>query len=298
MADEIAFLGLGHMGAPMASNLLDAGHELVVYDVVAGALEGARTQGARVAASAAEAAASADVVITMLPTGRHVREVYLGSGGVLHAAREGALLIDSSTIDAVTSRQVSAAAREQRGLAMLDAPVSGGVGGAVAGTLTFMVGGSDVALARARPLLEVMGKNVYHAGDAGAGQIAKICNNMLAAILMIGTSEALNLAQRNGLDPVVVSDIMKTSSGGNWALNVYNPYPGVMAGAPASRDYEPGFMVDLMLKDLGLAMNASVASGAAVPLGAVARNLYAAHSAAGNGGLDFSSIIRVLGDTH
>lgn len=298
MADEIAFLGLGHMGAPMASNLLDAGHKLVAYDVVAGALEGARAKGARVAASAAEAAASADVVITMLPTGRHVREVYLGSGGVLDAVREGALLIDSSTIDAVTSCQVSAAAREQRGLDMLDAPVSGGVGGAVAGTLTFMVGGSDAALARARPLLEVMGKNVYHAGDAGAGQIAKICNNMLAAILMIGTSEALNLAQRNGLDPAVVSDIMKTSSGGNWALNVYNPYPGVMAGAPASRDYEPGFMVDLMLKDLGLAMNASVASGAAVPLGAVARNLYAAHSAAGNGGLDFSSIIRVLGDTH
>lgn len=298
MADEIAFLGLGHMGAPMAANLLDAGRKLVVFDVVADALRDAEARGARVAASAADAARSADVVITMLPTGKHVHDVYLGSGGVLEAVREGALLIDSSTIDAVTARQVSEAARSQRGLDMLDAPVSGGVGGAVAGTLTFMVGGSDAALTRARPLLEIMGKNIYHAGAAGAGQIAKICNNMLAAILMIGTSEALNLAQRHGLDPTVVSNIMKTSSGGNWALNVYNPYPGVMEGAPASRNYEPGFMVDLMLKDLGLAMNAGVASGAATPLGAVARNLYAAHSAAGNGRLDFSSIIQVLGDSH
>lgn len=297
MAEEIAFLGLGHMGAPMAANLLAAGRKLVVFDVVANALKEAEAMGARVAASAAEAASGADVVITMLPAGKHVRDVYLGTGGVLQAAREGALLIDSSTIDAVTSRQVAAAAQEQRGLQMLDAPVSGGVGGAQAGTLTFMVGGDESALERARPLLQVMGKNVYHAGAAGAGQIAKICNNMLAAILMIGTSEALNLAQKNGLDPAVVSDIMKTSSGGNWALNVYNPYPGVMEGAPASRGYEPGFMVDLMLKDLGLAMGASVDSGAAVPLGAVARNLYAAHSAAGHGRLDFSSILQALGDS-
>src|SRR5699024_7577948 len=234
-----------------------------------------------------------DVVISMLPAGKHVNDLYLGDGGVLAAVADGSLLIDSSTIDAETSRTVAAAAAG-RGLEMLDAPVSGGVGGAVSGGRTFMVGGPDSALQRARPLLDIMGKNIFHAGDAGAGQIAKMCNNMLLAIQMTGTAEALNLAVANGLDPAVVSEIMKNSSGGNWVLNVYNPYPGVMDGAPASNDYQPGFGVDLMLKDLGLAMDSTITNRVSTPLGAVARNLYATHSAAGNGGLDFSSIIRLL----
>src|SRR5699024_1384006 len=286
-------IGLGNMGGPMASNLIAAGHDLIVFDLVKEALAGAEKQGAQVATTAAAAVAGADIVISMLPAGRHVDDLYLGNGGVMAAAADGALLVDSSTIDAETSRKVAAAAAE-RGLDMLDAPVSGGVGGARAGGLTFMVGGPASALERARPLLDIMGKNVFHAGEAGAGQIAKMCNNMLLAILMTGTSEALNLATANGLDPAVVSEIMKNSSGGNWALNVYNPYPGVMENAPASNDYQPGFGVDLMLKDLGLAMNSTIANRVSTPLGSVARNLYATHSAAGNGGKDFSSIIRLL----
>ncbi|HLQ85397.1 MAG TPA: 3-hydroxyisobutyrate dehydrogenase [Salinisphaeraceae bacterium] len=289
----MAFIGLGNMGGPMAANLLQAGEQLVVFDLVKEQLEEAQEQGAQVASSAADAVAHADVIISMLPAGSHVHDLYLGDGGVMAAAPDGALLIDSSTIDAATSRKVAAAAAE-RGLEMLDAPVSGGVGGAVSGGLTFMVGGPASALERARPLLDIMGKNVFHAGDAGAGQVAKMCNNMLLAILMTGTSEALNLAVANGLDPAVISEIMKNASGGNWALNVYNPYPDVMEGAPASNDYKPGFGVDLMYKDLGLAMDASVASRVSTPLGALARNLYAVHSAAGNGHLDFSSIIKLL----
>src|SRR5699024_6553258 len=213
MAGTIAFIGLGNMGGPMAHNLIAAGHQLVVFDLVKDALAAAEKQGATVAASAAEAVAGADVVISMLPAGKHVNDLYLGSGGVMAAAADGALLIDSSTIDAETSRKVAAAAAE-RGLEMLDAPVSGGVGGAKSGGLTFMVGGFDSALERARPLLDIMGKNVFHAGEAGAGQIAKMCNNMLLAIQMTGTCEALNLAVANGLDPAVVSEVMKSSSGG------------------------------------------------------------------------------------
>lgn len=293
MAGTIAFIGLGNMGGPMASNLIAAGHDLIVFDLVKDALADAEKQGAQVATTAAAAVANADIVVSMLPAGKHVDDLYLGNGGVMAAAADGALLIDSSTIDAGTSRKVAAAAAD-RDLEMLDAPVSGGVGGAQSGGLTFMVGGPDTALQRARPLFDIMGKNVFHAGDAGAGQIAKMCNNMLLAVLMTGTSEALNLATANGLDPAVVSEIMKNSSGGNWSLNVYNPYPGVMDGAPASNDYQPGFGVDLMLKDLGLALDSSVTNRVSTPLGALARNLYATHSAAGNGGLDFSSIIRLL----
>src|SRR5699024_12167387 len=206
MAGTIAFIGLCNMGGPMAANLIAAGHDLVVFDLVKSALQDAEKQGARVVDSAAAAVADADVVISMLPAGKHVDDLYLGNGGVMAAAADGALLIDSSTIDAETSRKVAAAAAE-RGLQMLDAPVSGGVGGAKSGGPTFMVRGHDSALERARPLLDIMGKNIFHAGDAGAGQIAKMCNNMLLAVLMTGTSEALNLATANGLDPAVVSEI-------------------------------------------------------------------------------------------
>jgi 3-hydroxyisobutyrate dehydrogenase len=293
MSERIAFIGLGNMGAPMAANLIAAGFDLTVFDLVARALDEAEAQGATRAASAAAATAAAGIVISMLPAGKHVADLYLGSGGVLEAAGADTLLIDCSTIDAETARLVAGEAGE-RGLAMLDAPVSGGVNGAKAGGLTFIVGGPATGLERARPLFEVMGNNVFHAGKAGAGQVGKMCNNMLLGILMTGTSEAINLAVANGLDPAVISEIMKSASGGNWTLNVYNPYPGVMDNAPASNGYKPGFGVDLMLKDLGLAMDSSLKNGVATPLGSVARSLYAMHSRAGHGGADFSSILQML----
>lgn len=293
MSEKIAFIGLGNMGGPMAANLIQAGYALTVFDLVEQALVDAVAAGAERADSAAAAVADVDVVISMLPAGRHVEDLYLGSGGLLDAVADTTLLIDSSTIDADTSRRVAAAARE-RGVAMIDAPVSGGVNGAKTGGLTFMVGGDKEHVERARPLFDVMGKVAFHAGEAGAGQVAKMCNNMLLGILMTGTSEAINLAVANGLDPSVVSEIMKNASGGNWALNVYNPYPGVMDNAPASNGYKPGFGVDLMLKDLGLAMDASIKSGVSTPLGSMARSLYSLHSRAGHGGEDFSSILNTL----
>jgi len=293
MSTEIAFIGLGNMGAPMAGNLLKAGYPLRVFDLVDEAVRKLADQGAVAAGSAAEALAGADVAISMLPAGPNVKALYLGGDGVLAHARQGTLLIDCSTIDAGTAREVAEAAGEA-GFDLLDAPVSGGVGGARAGTLTFIVGGTAAALDRARPLFEVMGTNVFHAGPAGAGQVGKMCNNMLLGVLMTATSEALNLGVAQGLDPKVLSEIMKASSGGNWTLNVYNPYPGVMEKAPASNGYQGGFGVDLMLKDLGLAMDAAVGTKVATPLGALARNLYALHSAHGAGKLDFSSIIRLL----
>ncbi|WP_348765652.1 3-hydroxyisobutyrate dehydrogenase [uncultured Salinisphaera sp.] len=293
MAARIAFIGLGNMGAPMAANLIEAGYQLTVFDLVEQAMADAVAQGAKRANSAADAASGAEIVISMLPAGKHVAELYQGEAGLLAAVAEGTLLVDCSTIDAETARQVAAAASE-RGLPMLDAPVSGGVNGAKAGGLTFMVGGEADAVEQASPLFDVMGKTYFHAGPAGAGQVAKMCNNMLLGILMTGTSEAINLAVANGLDPSVVSDIMKNASGGNWALNVYNPYPGVMDNAPASNGYKPGFGVDLMLKDLGLAMDSSLKKGVATPLGSMARNLYSVHSQAGHGGDDFSSILNLL----
>ena len=287
---KIGFIGLGNMGGHMARNLLaaDAGYELQVFDVVESLMQA--VPGASPRTSAAEAARGVDVFISMLPAGRHVADVYLGEAGVIAACAPGALLIDCSTIDPATSRRVAEAAA-QRGLSMLDAPVSGGTAGAQAGTLTFMVGGTADALARARPLLEIMGAKIFHAGDSGAGQTAKVCNNMLLAIHMAGTAEALALGVGNGLDPAVLSEIMKQSSGGNWSLNVYNPYPGVMPDVPASRAYQGGFLVDLMLKDLGLAMETAEAAGSSVPLGSLARNLYRLHQRQNDAGrLDFSSI--------
>ncbi len=293
MAQRIAFIGLGNMGGPMALNLLKGGFAVTVFDLSASAVARLTEAGATAADSASAAAQQAEVVITMLPAGKHVEVVYLNEGGVLDHAPAGALLIDCSTIAADTARKVAAAA-QARGFTMIDAPVSGGVGGAAAGTLTFIVGGSTEALEQARPVLEKMGKNIFHAGDSGAGQVAKICNNMLLGILMAGTSEALALGVANGLDPKVLSDIIAKSSGRNWATELYNPWPGVMENVPASREYSGGFGTDLMLKDLGLAEEAAISAKQAIPLGAQARQLYALHSGLGRGGLDFSSIVRLF----
>ena len=290
---HIAFIGLGHMGAPMAANLLKAGYRLTVFDLVPQSAAALGEIGATVAASAAAALAGAEVVISMLPASPHVEALYLGEDGILGAIPAGALVIDCSTIAPASARKVAAAA-QARGLTMIDAPVSGGTAGAAAGTLTFIVGGDDDGLERARPLLEKMGKNIFHAGGHGAGQVAKICNNMLLGVLMAGTAEAVNLGVRNGLDPKVLSDIIAKSSGRNWATELYNPWPGVMDNVPAARGYSGGFGTDLMLKDLGLAEEAALAARAAIPLGAAARQLYALHSGQGKGGLDFSSIVQLL----
>ena len=287
---RIGFIGLGNMGGHMARNLsaAEADFALTVFDLAPALMES--VPGARGAGSIAEVATGQDVIISMLPAGAHVREVYLGEDGVLDNAAAGTLFIDCSTIDPDSARTVAQAAAE-KGLEMIDAPVSGGTAGAEAGTLTFIVGGTADALARARPYLEVMGANIYHAGASGAGQIAKICNNMLLAIHMAGTAEALALGVENGLDPVVLSEIMKQSSGGNWSLNVYNPFPGVMDGVPASRGYSGGFLTDLMTKDLGLAMDTAEGSRSSVPMGALAKNLYRIHQRQNDAGqLDFSSI--------
>ena len=249
--------------------------------------------GATAAATAAEAVREADVVVSMLPASQHVKTLYLAAGGVLDTARAGTLLIDSSTIASQAAIEVATAAKA-RGFTMLDAPVSGGTAGAAAGTLTFIVGGEDDTLTQARPILEKMGKNIFHAGGNGAGQTAKICNNMLLGILMAGTSEAIALGVANGLDPKVLSEIMSKSSGRNWALELYNPWPGVMDGTPASREYSGGFGTDLMLKDLGLAEETAMAARAATPLGSVTRQLYQLHSQAGQGRLDFSSIVQMV----
>ena len=290
---HIAFIGLGNMGAPMARNLVAAGFHVSVFDLAPAAVASLVEAGATAAPSASAAVQAADAVITMLPANQHVLDLYLADGGVLDSARAGALLIDCSTIAAEVARQVAQAA-SVRGFAMLDAPVSGGTAGAAAGTLTFIVGGQAEALQRARPLLEKMGKNIFHAGEAGAGQVAKICNNMLLGILMAGTAEALNLGVAHGLDPAVLSDIMAKSSGRNWTLEVYNPWPGVMENAPASRNYAGGFGTSLMLKDLGLAQQASLSVSAATPLGGLVRQLYQLHAQSGYGAQDFSSIVQLF----
>lgn len=292
---NIAFIGLGNMGGPMARNLVKAGFALTVFDIIAASRDALAKEGATAAPDIAAAVKDADIVVTMLPATEHSRTAYLSEGGVVAHAKPGALLVDCSTINADAARDIATAAAA-KGFAMLDAPVSGGTAGAAAGTLTFIVGGDAAALERARPLLEKMGKNIFHAGANGAGQMAKICNNMLLAIHMIGTAEALCLGAAHGLDPKVLSEIMSKSSGRNWSLEVYNPFPGVMDNVPASRGYAGGFGTDLMLKDLGLAQEAATAAGAATPLGHLARELYARHSRNGGGRLDFSSIIGALSD--
>ncbi len=287
--DKIAFIGLGNMGSPMAKNLLKANLNVEVFDLNPNAVAELTALGASSADSVQQAVQGADVVVTMLPASQHVQSVYLGQDGILDSVDAGTLLIDSSTIDPATARSVGEQA-EQRGISFVDAPVSGGVAGAAAGTLTFIVGGSQENFVQAKAVLSHMGKNIFHAGDAGAGQVAKICNNMMLGILMSGTCEALNLGMENGLDPKVLSDIMLQSSGRNWALELYNPCPGVMENTPASNGYQGGFMSQLMAKDLGLAMEAAVASQTSTPMGSLARNLFNIHNGQGNGQKDFSSL--------
>ena len=288
----IAFLGLGNMGGPMAKNLLAAGHDLIVFDLVEAACAALAAEGASVAASAAEAAEGAEVIISMLPAGKHVAGTFLGDDGLLAKVSNETLILDASTIDAATAKEVGEAAAAM-GIDFMDTPVSGGVAAAAAGTLAFMCGGTAEAFERARLILEGMGspEKIFHAGPAGAGQVAKAANNMLLAVHMIGTCEALAMGEANGLDPAVLSDIMKASSGNNWSLQVYNPWPDVMEGVPSSNDYQPGFMVDLMLKDLGLACEVADSCGLNNQMGKQAMAAYSAHQSDGNGPRDFSSIL-------
>ena len=289
---NIAFIGLGNMGGPMAKNLLTAGHTLHIFDLSEVALNDVAAAGATVAGSAVDACKVAEVVITMLPAGKHVRQVYIGDDGLLAHLSPGTLCLDASTIDSDTARDVGLAVAEQ-GIEFMDTPVSGGVAAAQAGTLAFMCGGTPAAFERAKVILEAMGngEKIFHAGPAGAGQVAKAANNMLLAVHMIGTCEALAMGAKAGLEPAVLSEIMKASSGNNWSLQVYNPWPEVMPGAPAGNNYEPGFMVDLMVKDLGLAKEVAGGTGVDNRLGRLALEIYQAHQAEGHGSLDFSSIL-------
>jgi 3-hydroxyisobutyrate dehydrogenase len=292
----IGFIGLGNMGAPMAANLIKAGHRVTGFDVNAAALQQLATVGGHVATSAADAARGAEFVITMLPAGEHVREVWQHQGGLIEAVQgEKPLLIDCSTIDVESARAVTAAA-EQAGLEMLDAPVSGGTVGAANGTLTFMVGGSEAAFQRGLPILHAMGKNIFLAGGPGAGQAAKICNNMMLAINMVGVAEGFLLAQKLGLDWEKLYAITSTATSQSWALSSYCPAPGVVATAPSNRDYAPGFMAALMLKDVKLSQAAADATGAPTPLAAHALSFYQAVVDAGDGAKDFSVVFRWLAE--
>jgi len=286
----IAFIGLGNMGNPMAANLVKAGHAVRGFDLMAANLETAKANGVAIAADARAAVEGADVVVTMLPAGRHVLSVY---EDIVPAAASGTLFIDSSTIDVDSARKAHAIATEG-GMLSIDAPVSGGVGGAEAGTLTFMAGGSQEAFAKAEPVLEPMAGKVVHCGEAGAGQAAKICNNMILGISMIGVGEAFVLAEKLGLSHQALFDVASTSSGQCWSLTTYCPVPGPVPNSPANRDYKPGFAAALMLKDLRLAQEAAQSAGAVTPLGAEATQLYALFEAMGHGGTDFSGIINFL----
>lgn len=290
---HIGFIGLGNMGGPMAHNLLAAGYRLTVFDLSADAVQGLVAKGAAAAGSVTELAASdVELIITMLPAAAQVREVYLADAGILAVVAPEVRLIDSSTIDPLTAREVAAAATSH-GNAMLDAPVSGGTGGAQAGTLTFMVGGAATDYDAVLEVLQAMGRNIVHCGPAGNGQVAKVANNMLLAISMIGVAEAMNLGVSLGMDPGVLASVINTSSGRCWSSDTYNPYPGVIEGVPASRNYTGGFGTDLMLKDLGLATEAARQQKQPVMLGALAQQLYQSFSSQGHGSLDFSAIIKM-----
>jgi 3-hydroxyisobutyrate dehydrogenase len=287
---KIAFIGLGNMGGPMCANLVKAGHAVKAYDLVPALVKRAVEKGATPATSVGGCAEGAEAVITMLPSSPHVRLAYEGESGILQHAKTGTLLIDCSTIDPLTAREVAFDARA-RGLAMVDAPVSGGTAGAEAATLTFMVGGEARDFEAARAVLAGMGRNIVHCGASGNGQVAKICNNMMLAIGMIATSEGMTLAAKLGMDPKVFAGIVNTSSGRCWSSDTYNPYPGVLDNAPASRGYSGGFGADLMLKDLTLVTEAAKSAKVPVLLGAIAQQVYQKHSADGHGSKDFSSII-------
>jgi 3-hydroxyisobutyrate dehydrogenase len=288
---KVAFIGLGNMGGPMAANLCKAQHHVTAFDLSDAAVAAAVEKGAHRARSAAEAVKDVEIVVTMLPAGRHVREVY--EKDVLPNVGKSVLLIDCSTIDVDSARHVAGLA-QKAGLEMIDAPVSGGVGGATAGTLTFMVGGPEAPFAKARPILEKMGKNIVHAGGSGNGQAAKICNNMILGVSMIAVGEAFMLAKRLGLDAQKLFDVASTASGSCWSLVNYCPVPGPVPTSPANRDYQPGFTAAMMLKDLLLAQQAASAAGATTPLGAEAAQLFSLFVNSGNSGKDFSGIIRML----
>ena len=288
---RIGFIGLGNMGRPMASNLVQRGHEVAGYDLLAENVARASACGVTACGSAAQAATGVEAVVSMLPAGKHVQEVY--GSGVLEAAQPGTLFIDSSTIDVASARIAHALAAEAKMLS-LDAPVSGGVGGAEAATLTFMAGGSEAAFAQGKPILACMGKRIVHCGSVGAGQAAKICNNMMLGISMIGVCEAFVLAEKLGLSPQALFDVASTSSGQCWSLTSYCPVPGLVAHAPSNSNYQPGFASALMLKDLKLSQEAAAGVAAATPLGAAAAQLFALHNAWGEGGTDFSGIIHLL----
>lgn len=300
---HIAFIGLGNMGGPMAKNLLKQGYQVTVFDLSDAAQQQLADAGASTSTSPKDAAKDANVVVTMLPAGKHVKSVYLGDAeateltteGLLSELPKGTLVIDSSTIAAADARAVASIAQAQ-GVEFIDAPVSGGTAGAEAGTLTFIVGGEEAAFAKAKPILQAMGKNIFHAGDHGAGQVAKICNNMLLGILMSGTAEAINLGVKNGLDASVLSEIMMQSSGRNWTLEVYNPYPGVSENVPSSRGYTGGFMSQHMHKDLHLALQTAKDTGVEVPMGSKATDLYDGHIE-NNKEKDFSSIMGYFDDS-
>jgi 3-hydroxyisobutyrate dehydrogenase len=286
----IAFIGLGNMGGPMAGNLVKAGHEVRAFDLSQASKDAATELGVGIAGSAKEAVAEAEIVVTMLPAGKHVLSVW---DDILPSVKPGALLIDSSTIDVDSARKAHELA-QARGCLSLDAPVSGGVGGAKGATLTFMVGGSDEAFALGEPILKAMGRRIVHCGAAGNGQAAKICNNMILGISMIGVSEAFVLAEKLGLSHQSLYDVASTSSGQCWSLTTYCPVPGPVPTSPANNDYKPGFASALMLKDLKLAQEAAQAAGASTPLGAAAAQLFGLHNAWGEGGADFSAIINML----
>ena len=286
----IAFIGLGNMGNPMAANLVKAGHTVLGFDLVPENLAVAREHGITVMADASAAVKEADVVITMLPAGKHVLSVY---DDIAPKAKKGALLIDCSTIDVDSARKAHAVA-QKHGHASIDAPVSGGTGGAAAGTLTFMAGGSDEAFSRAEPILKPMAGRIVHCGGDGSGQAAKICNNMILGISMIGVAEAFVLAEKLGLSHQALFDVASTSSGQCWSLTSYCPVPGPVPASPANKGYKPGFAAALMLKDLKLSQEAAQAAGAATPLGAEATQIYALFNAQGSGGVDFSGIVNFL----
>ncbi|PPR62383.1 MAG: 3-hydroxyisobutyrate dehydrogenase [Alphaproteobacteria bacterium MarineAlpha4_Bin2] len=290
---KIGFIGVGNMGGPMAQNLIKDGHDLKAFDVVGQSLSRVVNAGAGQASSPADAASGVDAVVTMLPAGQHVSDVYAGSGDILTCVDDGTLLIDSSTIDVATSRAMHEAAKNA-GFDMLDAPVSGGVIGAEAGTLTFMCGGSPEVFERAKPILEVMGKNIFLAGGPGAGQAVKACNNMLLAINMIGLSEAFNLADALGLERNTLFEIVGTASGGSWALSNYCPVPELVPTTPANNDFSPGFSGAMMLKDLKLSQDAAQSLDVSSPLGAVATTLFSMYCNEGHDTDDFSGIIRML----
>lgn len=286
---KIAFIGLGNMGEPMAINLIKAGHKLKVFDLAIEPLKRIENLGATISECASKCIEDAEFIISMLPAGKHVEGLYLGETKLLDKVPKNCIVIDCSTIDVATTKKLSQEANK-RDIKILDAPVSGGVNGAKAGTLSIMVGGCTEDFNAIENLLSCMGKNIFHAGESGAGQMAKACNNMLLGILMAGTSEALQLGIANGLDPKTLSEIMLRSSGRNWTLEVYNPSPNVLENVPSSNNYEGGFALDLMLKDMNLAVQASLESESATPLGALSRSIYAQYSNMGNGHKDFSSI--------